>query len=47
MWWSRYDDIFLVGPWQPLTIGLMPCRFLWIFLVKYNLWVFVSSGGLV
>ena len=32
--WSKYAEIFSIGPSIPLTIGLMPNRFLWIFFRK-------------
>ena len=35
--WSMKEEIFSVGPLTPLTIGLIPCGFLCIFLRKYIL----------
>ena len=33
--WSKKDETRSVGPLQPLTIGLIPWGFLWIFSRKY------------
>ena len=40
--WSRKDETRSVGPLQPLTIGLIPWRFLWR---KYLCCVLTLSEG--
>ena len=39
------SETCLVGPLQPLTIGLIPCGVLWNFLRKYMHCVLTLSEG--